>query len=83
MSADTTTMRTMLRGTLMAAALAAIASPTYALKILLVNDDGCTAPGINVLADVLEAKGHTVRMYAPASDQSGQDRGYRWSVVAA
>lgn len=80
MSADTTTMRTMLRGTLMAAALAAIASPTYALKILLVNDDGCTAPGINVLADVLEAKGHTVRMYAPASDQSGQ--GSRVQVVS-
>ena len=52
--------------------LAAAAMPSHALKILLVNDDGCNAPGINILADALQAAGHTIEMYAPASDQSGQ-----------
>jgi 5'-nucleotidase len=80
MSAETISLRTMLRGTLIGAALAAAASPSHALKILLVNDDGCTAPGINVLADTLEAKGHTVAIYAPASDQSGQ--GSRMTVIS-
>lgn len=54
------------------AALLVAAAPSHALKILLANDDGCNAPGINVLADALEAAGHTVALYAPASDQSGQ-----------
>jgi len=81
MLADTTSLRMVLRGMLTAAALAAVASPSHALKILLVNDDGCTAPGANVLADALEAKGHTVQMYAPASDQSGQ--GSRATVISS
>lgn len=62
-------------------ALIAMAAPCHALKILLVNDDGCTAPGINVLADALQAAGHTVDIYAPASDQSGQ--GSRQAVPSA
>ncbi len=56
----------------MATALAIAAMPSHALKILLTNDDGCNAPGINILADALEAAGHTIEIYAPASDQSGQ-----------
>lgn len=54
------------------AALAVAAMPSHALKILLANDDGCNAPGINVLADALQAAGHTIEIYAPSSDQSGQ-----------
>jgi 5'-nucleotidase len=80
MLADTASLRKMLRSTLIGAALAAAASPSHALKIMLVNDDGCNAPGINVLADALEAQGHTVGMYAPASDQSGQ--GSRQAVIS-
>ena len=53
-------------------ALLAFAMPSHALKILLVNDDGCNAPGINVLADALQAAGHSIEIIAPASDQSGQ-----------
>lgn len=81
MLADTVSLRKTLRNTLIGVALAAAASPSHALKLLLVNDDGCTAPGINVLADTLEAKGHTVQMYAPASDQSGQ--GSRQAVISS
>ena len=59
--------------------LLAFAAPSHALKIMLVNDDGCTAPGINALADALQAAGHPIEMYAPASDQSGQ--GSRLTLV--
>lgn len=48
------------------------ATHAWALNIMLVNDDGCNAPGINVLADALESAGYTVTMYAPADNQSGQ-----------
>lgn len=48
------------------------AGHAWALNIMLVNDDGCAAPGINVLADALESAGYTVTMYAPAANQSGQ-----------
>jgi len=61
--------------------LFAFAAPSHALNIMLVNDDGCTAPGINVLADALQAAGHHIEMYAPASDQSGQ--GTRLTLVSA
>lgn len=57
---------------ILATALTVAAMPSHALKILLSNDDGCNAPGINILADALQAAGHTVEIYAPASDQSGQ-----------
>lgn len=56
----------------LSAALLAFAMPSHALKILLVNDDGCNAPGINILADALQAAGHSIEIIAPASDQSGQ-----------
>lgn len=65
----------------LSAALLAFAMPSQALKILLVNDDGCNAPGINVLADALQAAGHSIEIIAPASDQSGQ--GSRVSVPSA
>lgn len=52
--------------------LLVMASHAWALNIMLVNDDGCNAPGINSLADALENAGYTVTMYAPAANQSGQ-----------
>ena len=44
---------------------------SHSLNILLANDDGCTYEAINVLADALEAAGHTVTMVAPSGNQSG------------
>lgn len=64
--------RSALFGLAVSAALLTFASPSHALKILLVNDDGCTAIGINVLADALQTAGHSIEIVAPASDQSGQ-----------
>ena len=68
---DRTAFRPMTRFVL-AAALTVATMPSHALKILLSNDDGCNAPGINALADALQTAGHTVSIYAPSSDQSGQ-----------
>lgn len=64
--------RSALFGLAVSAALLTFASPSHALKILLANDDGCSFIGINVLADALQAAGHSIEIYAPASDQSGQ-----------
>lgn len=64
--------RSALSTLVLSSSLLAFAMPSHALKVLLVNDDGCNAPGINVLADALQNAGHTVEIYAPASDQSGQ-----------
>lgn len=50
----------------------ALSTQASALNIMLVNDDGCAAPGINALAETLQSRGHTITMYAPAGPQSGQ-----------
>ncbi len=42
-----------------------------ALRILLVNDDGCQSPGTTSLQEKLAAKGHNVWLVAPATNQSG------------
>lgn len=42
------------------------------MKILLVNDDGYRAEGINVLDKVLSEYGHTVEVIAPSVEQSGK-----------
>lgn len=47
------------------------ALPTADLDILLTNDDGWSAPGINAVYDALVAAGHHVTMVAPATNQSG------------
>ena len=52
--------------------LALGAAHSHALNIMLVNDDGCNAPGLVTLAGVLEQRGHNVSVYAPAGEQSGQ-----------
>jgi 5'/3'-nucleotidase SurE len=44
---------------------------TRALRILLTNDDGIDAPGIEVMQDALIAAGHQVTVVAPLRDQSG------------
>lgn len=41
------------------------------MKILLTNDDGFDAPGINVLRERLLDDNHTVYVMAPANNQSG------------
>jgi 5'/3'-nucleotidase SurE len=41
------------------------------LRILLTNDDGYRAPGINALRDALEEAGHKVIVVAPHDNQSG------------
>jgi 5'-nucleotidase len=48
------------------------AGPAFALNILLTNDDGWQAPGIQSLFKALTAAGHTVTLVAPAADQSGR-----------
>ena len=42
------------------------------MKILLTNDDGFDAPGINVLRERLIDDGHEVYVMAPAANQSGK-----------
>lgn len=42
------------------------------MKILLTNDDGYQAPGINALDSVLTGLGHEVWMIAPAENQSAK-----------
>ena len=40
------------------------------MRILLTNDDGIDAPGINTLAEVLENNGHEIIIVAPDKEQS-------------
>lgn len=47
------------------------ALPALALDILVTNDDGYQATGIQVLADKLEAAGHNVLLVSPLENQSG------------
>lgn len=42
-----------------------------ALNILLTNDDGCRAPGIQAVYQALQATGHEVTLVAPELDNSG------------
>ncbi len=54
------------------AALAVAPGTVRALEILLSNDDGQSAPGIQALRAALCAAGHQVTLVAPATDQSGR-----------
>ena len=40
------------------------------MRILLTNDDGIDAPGINTLAEVLEKNEHEIIIVAPDKEQS-------------
>ncbi|MFS2202695.1 5'/3'-nucleotidase SurE [Pseudomonas sp. Pseusp3] len=42
-----------------------------ALNILLTNDDGCRAPGIDAMYRALTAAGHKVTLVSPLNDSSG------------
>jgi 5'-nucleotidase len=68
---------------LVGATLALLAAPAWSLNILLANDDSCNAEGVNVMADALEAAGHTVVMYAPAGEQSGKSSSISTDVGTA
>ncbi len=59
-----------LAGTVPAAA-AAQAAQTGPLRILLTNDDGYDAPGIQTMLRQLTAAGHDVTVVAPLTQQSG------------
>lgn len=51
---------------------ALLATPALALDILLVNDDGWDAPGIQSAFRVLSESGHQVTLVAPLKNQSGR-----------
>lgn len=48
------------------------------MRILLVNDDGYEAKGINHLRETLYTLGHEVTMVAPLDDQSGRGQGINY-----
>ncbi|WP_235738576.1 5'/3'-nucleotidase SurE [Nocardioides alcanivorans] len=53
--------------------------PTEALDILITNDDGYDAPGINAVYDALKEAGHNVTMVAPAKNYSGVSSSIQFS----
>jgi 5'/3'-nucleotidase SurE len=61
-----------LQGLVLAFALAAAPVPAGALDVVLTNDDGQGAPGIQALRAALCAAGHQVTLVAPATAQSGR-----------
>lgn len=63
-------MHNLLRAAIAAAGLG-LATQASALNILLTNDDGCRAPGIQALYRELSAAGHRVTLVAPDTDNSG------------
>lgn len=67
------------------AALLALASPAFALNILVTNDDGLTS-NLKALYDALKADGHDVIVSVPCSPQSGRSAGivmYSSTVIVA
>lgn len=66
-----------------AALLAALASPAFALNILVSNDDGLTS-NTKALYEALKAAGHDVIVSVPCTGQSGRGAGivmYSTSVI--
>jgi 5'-nucleotidase len=59
---------------LAAAALLALASPAFALNIVLTNDDGLTS-NTKALYEALKAAGHDVIVSVPCTGQSGRGAG--------
>jgi 5'-nucleotidase len=64
------------------ACASAFANPATALDVVLTNDDGWSAVGIQVLKDALEAAGHHVILAAPLTDQSGSSMAIDMEPVA-
>lgn len=63
-------MTTSLRTVLLAAILAG-STHAFALNIVLSNDDGWSAPGVQAMKRALVAAGHNVYLVAPLDEQSG------------
>lgn len=61
-----------MRSSLVTTALAALATSSTALNILVNNDDGFGSANIRELYRLLKAKGHDVLMVAPVDNESGQ-----------
>jgi 5'-nucleotidase len=61
-----------LQSLILAVALAAAPGSASALDVLLTNDDGQAALGIQAVRAALCAAGHQVTLVAPATDQSGR-----------
>ncbi|MBM7060348.1 5'/3'-nucleotidase SurE [Pseudomonas sp. UL073] len=55
----------------LALASAGLSLNANALNILLTNDDGCRAPGINAVYQALVSHGHQVTLVGPLNDSSG------------
>ena len=75
----------MILRTLAAATLFGLASPAFALNILLSNDDGLTS-NLKALYDELKAQGHDVIVSVPCTGQSGRGAGivmYSTTVIVA
>lgn len=58
------------------------AAPCLALDILLTNDDGYTAVGIQTLEAALQAAGHNVIMVAPFGERSGSSAAINLAPVS-
>ncbi len=67
----------------LAVALATAPGAAQALDILLSNDDGQAAPGIQALRAALCAAGHHVTLVAPATDQSGRGGSINTGVLSS
>lgn len=77
-------IRTM-RGVLLALVLLPLSQTTAlaeGLDILLTNDDGWDATGIQTMKDALEAAGHNVTLVAPLTNQSGTSAALTLALVS-
>ena len=63
-------MKKLLTG-IIAMASVGLSMQANALNILLTNDDGCRAPGIDAMYRALTAAGHKVTLVGPLNDSSG------------
>lgn len=68
-------------GLLCLAASLSFATRAAALDILLTNDDGYQAIGIDIMRKALEGAGHRVFLVAPATDQSGKGMSFTTSAL--
>lgn len=74
----------MIRRTLIAASFGMatlLATPAFALNILLTNDDGYNAPGIEAMDSALRSAGFNVIRFAPSSNRSGSSTSLTFTPV--
>jgi 5'-nucleotidase len=76
-------MRSIATRLALAFALAAAPAAANALHVLLANDDGQAAPGIQAMRAALCAAGHQVTLVAPATDQSGRGGSINTGVLSS